>query len=287
VTDEDERRWSKRHGLGWMHDYGVLSEQSMELWHEAAGEGRPVLLIHEGICDSRMWESQWRSFPQFHRTVRCDLRGFGQTPLPAEPYSNARDVVELLDRLELGAAALVGVSLGGRVALEVALARPDLVERLVLVGPGLPGHAWSDTVRRYGEEEDAAVARGDLEAAVEANLRMWVDGPNRLADEVDPRVRSFVGMMQRRALELQAPVWEEVEEELLVPDVGSRYAEVRLPTLVLVGSEDVSDIHEIADRLASRIPGARKVVIAGTAHVPSIERPEEFDRLVLAFLGTS
>jgi 3-oxoadipate enol-lactonase len=259
----------------------------MELWHEVAGEGPPVLLIHEGICDSRMWESQWRTFPQVHRTVRCDLRGFGRTPLPAEPYSNARDVVELLDRLELGATALVGVSLGGRVALEVALARPDLVERLVLVGPGLPGHAWSESVRRYGEEEDAAVARGDLEAAVEANLRMWVDGPNRRPDEVDPRVRGFVGEMQRRALELQAPVWEVVQEELLVPDVGSRYVELRVPTLVLVGSEDVSDIDEIADRLTSGIPGARKVAIAGTAHVPSLERPEEFDRMVLAFLRAS
>jgi 3-oxoadipate enol-lactonase len=259
----------------------------MELWHEVAGQGSPVLLIHEGICDSRMWESQWQTFPQVHRTIRCDLRGFGQTPLPAEPYSNARDVVELLDRLELGAAAVVGVSLGGRVALEVALARPDLVERLVLVGPGLPGHAWSETVRRYGEEEDAAVARGDLEAAVEANLRMWVDGPNRRADEVDPRMRAFVGEMQRRALELQAPVWEVVQEELLVPDVGSRYVELRVPTLVLVGGEDVPDIHEIADRLATGIPGARRVIIAGTAHVPSLERPEEFDRLVLAFLRAS
>ncbi len=73
----------------------------------------------------------------------------------------------------------MGVSLGGRVALEIALARPDLVERLVLVGTGLPGYAWSDTVRRYSEEENAAIARGDLDAAVEANLRMWVDGPNR------------------------------------------------------------------------------------------------------------
>jgi 3-oxoadipate enol-lactonase len=116
---------------------------------------------------------------------------------------------------------------------------------------------------------------------------MWVDGPNRRPHEVDPRVRAFVGEMQRRALELQAPVWEVVEEELLVPEVGSRYAELRVPTLVLVGSEDVSDIHEIADRLASGIPGARKVVIAGTAHVPSLERPEEFDRLVLAFLRAS
>lgn len=270
-----------------IHDYRFVAEERMELWHEVAGEGPPVLLIHEGICDSRMWESQWRTFSEVHRTVRCDLRGFGQTPLPVEHYSNARDVVELLDRLELGPAAVVGVSLGGRVALEVALSRPDLLERLVLVGVGLPGHTWSDPVRRYGEEEDAAIARGNLEAAVEANLRMWVDGPNRRPDEVDPSVRSFVGEMQRRALELQAPLWEEVQEELLVPDVGSRFVELRVPTLVLVGSEDVSDIHEIADRLASGIPGARKVVIAGTAHVPSLERPEEFDRLVLAFLRAS
>jgi len=257
----------------------------VELWHEIAGEGAPVLLIHEGICDSRMWEPQWRTFPQAHRTVRCDLRGFGRTPLPAERYSNARDVAELLDRLELGAAALVGVSLGGRVALEVALARPELVDRLVLVGAGLPDHAWSDAVRRYGEEEEAALARSDLEAAVEANLRMWVDGPRRRPHEVDPAVRRLVAEMQRCAFELQLPVWDEAEEELLVPDVGSRYVELRVPTLVLVGGEDVSDMHTLAERLASGIPGARKEEIPGAAHVPSLERPEEFDRLVLTFLG--
>jgi 3-oxoadipate enol-lactonase len=257
----------------------------MDLWHEVAGEGPPVLLIHEGICDSRMWEPQWESFTRFHRTARCDLRGFGQTTLPSEPYSNARDVVELLDHLDFGAAALVGVSLGGRVALEVALARPDLVERLVVVGTALPGHAWSATVQRYGEEEDAAIARGDLDAAVEANLRMWVDGPSRRADDIDPALRQFVGEMQRRAFELQAPVWEEAEEELLVPDVGTRYMEVRVPTLVVVGSEDVSDIREMGRRLASGIPGARLATIEGTAHVPSLERPQEFTELVLSFLS--
>jgi pimeloyl-ACP methyl ester carboxylesterase len=257
----------------------------VQLWHEVAGDGPPVLLLHEGICDSRMWEQQWQTFPKTHRTVRCDLRGFGRTPLPAEPFSHARDVVELLDALQLGAAALLGVSLGGRVALEVALARPDLVSRLVLVAPGLPGHAWSDAVRRYGEEEDAALARGDLDAAVEANLRMWVDGPRRRPDEVDPAVRRAVGEMQRRAFELQLPVSEAAEEELLVPDPGSRLAEIGVPTVVIVGDEDVSDMHEISERLAAEIPGARKEEIAGAAHVPSLERPEEFDRLVLAFLA--
>ncbi len=256
----------------------------MELWHEIAGTGSPVLLIHAGICDSRMWEPQWQSFPPAHRTVRCDLRGFGRTPLPAEGYSHARDVARLLERLELGAVALVGVSLGGRVALEVALARPDLVDRLVLVAPGLPGHEWSDAVRRFGEAEEVALERGDLDAAVEANLRMWVDGPHRGSDVVDPSVRRAVGEMQRRAFELQLPVWEEAEEELLVPDAGSRYVEIRVPTLVLVGVEDVSDMHVIAERLASGILGARKEEIPGTAHVPSLERPEEFDRLVLPFL---
>jgi 3-oxoadipate enol-lactonase len=181
---------------------------------------------------------------------------------------------------------LVGASLGGRVALEVALARPDLVDRLVLVGVSLPDHAWSDPVRRFGAEEDAALARGDVESAVEANLRMWVDGPSRQPHAIDPAMRRLVGEMQRHAFELQLPVWEEAEEELLVPDLGSRYVELRVPTLVIVGGRDVSDMHAIAERLASGIPGARKVEISEAAHLPSLERPEAFDRLVLSFVGS-
>jgi 3-oxoadipate enol-lactonase len=259
----------------------------VSLWHQIAGEGPPVLLLHEGICDSRMWDPQWPVLTRGHRTVRCDLRGFGHTPPPAGSYSDARDVIELLDELGMGAATLVAASLGGRVALEVALARPDLVDRLVLVGAALPGHEWSDAVRRFGDEEDAALERGDLDAAVEANLRLWVDGPNRQADQVDPSVRSFVAEMQRRAFELQLPASEEAQEELLVPDAGSRLGELDMPTLVIVGAEDVSDIHAIADRLASAIPGARREEIAETAHVPSLERAEEFDRLLMPFLDAA
>jgi 3-oxoadipate enol-lactonase len=254
------------------------------LYAEVAGEGPAVALVHEGICDSRMWEPQWETFTRAHRVVRMDLRGFGRSPLDSGRFSNARDLIETLEAHGFERGALVGVSLGGRVALEVAVARPDLVSALVLVAPGLPGHDWSSEVKAAWDEEEAALEAGDLDEAVEVNLRTWVDGPRRRPGDVDPEVRRLVGQMQRRAFELQLPVGEGAEEELLVSDLAERLDEIRVPTLVIVGAEDTPDMHAIAGRLVQEIPGARRASIADTAHVPSLERPQEFDQLVLPFL---
>ncbi|HXZ56773.1 MAG TPA: alpha/beta fold hydrolase [Gaiellaceae bacterium] len=256
----------------------------MAIYTEVAGEGPALALVHEGICDSRMWDGQWESYARRFRVLRGDLRGFGRTPFEAGRYSNARDLIEALELHDFERVALLGVSLGGRVALEVALARPDLVRALVLVAPGLPGHDWSKEAVAGWAEEEAALEAGDLDAAVEVNLRMWVDGPRRSPDEVDAAVRARVGEMQRRALELQVSVGDRAEEVLLVPDLAERLGEVGVPTLVLVGDEDLPDMHAISDRLAREIPGARHATIAATAHVPSMERPVEFDELVLGFL---
>jgi pimeloyl-ACP methyl ester carboxylesterase len=135
----------------------------------------------------------------------------------------------------------------------------------------------------WGEEEAALVA-GDLAEAVEINLRTWVDGPRREPEDVDAAVRERVGEMQLRALELQVPVGDDAEEELLVPDLAARLGEVKVPTLILVGDEDVPDMQAITERLEREIPGSRRATIAKTAHVPSMERPQEFDELVLPFL---
>jgi 3-oxoadipate enol-lactonase len=256
-----------------------------ELYWEEAGKGPAVVLVHEGVCDSRMWDPQWETFPRSHRTVRYDMRGFGRSPLASGTFSNATDLIGLLEELALGPAALVGVSLGGRVALEVAVKRPDLVSALVLVGAGVPGHEWTaDTLAGWAEEE-AALERGDLDAAVEVNLRMWVDGPSRGPDEVAVGVRERVAEMQRRAFEIQLPVGDDASEELLVPDLSDRLGEIRAPTLVLVGELDRPDMLSLADRLAAGIPGARLATIGRAAHVPSLECPAEFDRLVLDFLA--
>ncbi len=256
----------------------------MELHSEVAGEGPAVVLLHEGICDSSMWDPQWETFTPAHRVLRLDFRGYGNSLLGPGPYSSARDVIELLDQHGFDRAALVGVSLGGRVALEVALAAPERVSALVLVGSGLPGHEWSDEMKATWELEEAALRAGDPDAAVEVTLRTWVDGPGRKPEDVDSEVRARVAAMQRRAIELQLPFEDSAEEELLVEDVADRLGEIQAPTLVLVGDEDVPDIKAIAERLARDIPNARYERIANTAHVPSMERPEEFDRLVLDFL---
>ncbi len=257
----------------------------MGLYAEVAGEGPEIVLLHEGICDSRMWDPQWEQWSRSYRLLRCDFRGYGRSSLDPGPYASARDVIELLDRHAFERAALVGVSLGGRVALEVALAVPERVRALVLVGSGLPGHDWSQELRATWEEEEAALRGGDLDRAVEVSLRTWVDGPRRRPEDVNGEVRARVAEMQRRALELQLPV-EEDEEELLVEDVAERLKEVKALTLVLTGEEDQPDILAIADRLAREIPGARRATISNTAHVPSMERSREFDELVLGFLET-
>ena len=257
----------------------------MALYHQLEGEGTPLVLVHAGICDSRMWDRQWSAFVPGHRLLRYDMRGFGRSPIAPQPFSHAADLAELLDAQAVAGAVVVGVSLGGRVALELAVARHDLVSKLVLSGAGLPDHEWSQAVQEYAAAEEAAVAAGDLDAASEINVRFWVDGVGRSPDAVDAGVRREVHEMQRRALELQIVAGDAAQEVLLVADVGSRLGEVASPALVVVGQHDVADMHQMADRISAALPNARRELIAGTAHLPSMERADEFDRLVLGFLS--
>lgn len=254
------------------------------LYAEVAGDGPPVALVHAGICDSRMWDPQWERFQAAHRVVRCDLRGFGRSPLGPGRFSHPADLIALLDELELGPVALVGASLGGGTALQVAVERPDLVSALVLVDSGVRGHAWSAEVERAWAAEEAAFERGDLDAAADVGLRLWVAGPHRSPEDVDPEVRAKVADMILRSYEL-ARDDPGAEEEALVTDVGDRLGEIEAPTLVLVGSLDHPEMHDLAARFERELPNARRATIDGAAHLPSMERPDEFTMLVLEFLA--
>ena len=237
-----------------------------------------VLFIHAGVADSRMWGPQLATFP---RAFALDLPGYGRTPVESEPIDALASVREALGDRER--AALVGTSGGALLALEFALDSPERVPALVLVSPGLDGHDWSQGVRAFASEMQAALERGDLDGAVEASLRMWLAGPRRSLDVIDPAIRDLAAEMQRNAFRLQKG--HQMEFVPLEPPASQRLSEVRAPTLVVTGDEDVEDIHQIADKLTAEIPGAEHATIADAAHLPNLERPDEFDRIVLSFLA--
>jgi pimeloyl-ACP methyl ester carboxylesterase len=261
---------------------GFAEVDGGRLFFEVAGGGTPVVLIHSGITDSRSWDPQLAAFAARHRVLRYDLRGMGRSDLGHGPYSNVDDLVKLMDTVGLERAALVGVSMGGALALDVAVEHPVRVSALVLVGAGISGRKWPDTFRAQVRDIDALFERGLIDQAVERELEIWLYGKGRTAADVDPTVREAVREMNRNIAE-RFPA--DARPQPIDPPASGRLADVRVPTLVIVGDLDVDHVHERARELQNGIAGARSAVMHGVAHVPNMEHPEEFNRLVLDFLG--
>jgi 3-oxoadipate enol-lactonase len=255
----------------------------VSVWYDIHGEGPAVVLIHAGIADSRMWGPQLEPFAKSHTVVRLDLPGFGQSPIESSVVSFRGAVAKALDAAGVERGALVGTSFGGRTALEFAVDFPQRVSALVLVGSSVDDHEWSAEVEASFVEEEAALERGDLEAAVKANLELWLAGPHRQLDEIDPAMRELAADMQLQVFHQQEG-HDDARADRLDPPASQRLATLTVPTLIVTGDKDVDDIHQIAERLARDIAGAERATIADAAHLPNLERPEEFDRIVLDFL---
>jgi 3-oxoadipate enol-lactonase len=248
----------------------------------AAGLGPSLLLVHAGIADRRMWDDQVGAFAAAGWTViRPDLPGFGETPPPARPVALWAALRDLLDHLGVDQAAVVGASLGGRAAVDLALGGPDRVRALVLVGSGLAGHPFQEpALFELWDQSEGAIARGDHLEAARVEFDTWVVGMDRDPSAVTPEVRRRV-----EAMLLAAYAHGEVDLEEPDPPAAARLGEVAAPALVVVGEHDRPDVHAMADALAGGIPRAERVVLGGTGHLPNMERPREFNRLVLEFLA--
>src|SRR5215210_871503 len=252
------------------------------IYYEVAGEGEPLVLVHAGIADSRMWDDQLAAFAGGYRVLRYDMRGFGRTEMVEGPFSHHEDLRGLLDFLGVGRAHLVGCSMGGGAVLDFALEYPERAGNLVLVGSAVGGFRPDFGPPRQWDELVAADEAGDLERVSELEVEIWVVGPERSPDDVDPSVRDLVQEMNLIALQNEAAeLGEEWEPE---PPAADRLPDVQAPTLLIVGDEDQPRVFAAADLLEKELPNSRKVVMHGTAHLPNMERPGEFNRIVLDFL---
>lgn len=250
----------------------------MTLTHDVAGDGSAVVLVHSTACDRRMWDPQIPALGDAgHLVVRCDLRGYGETPVPDRPYDNARDVLDLLDLLAIEKAALVGASGGGRVALELAARWPHRVSALALLCSALAGHEPSDELRAFGDREDALLEAGDIDGATDLNVTTWL-GPY-----ADDATRAKVREMQRHAFEVQLAAADEYPPIRVAADP----ARITAPSLVVAGAHDLSDFRTIATHLASTIPEARHMELEWAGHLPSLERPDVVNALLVDFFGSA
>jgi len=250
----------------------------------------PVVLVHAGVADRRMWDPQWAGLTGSRDAVRLDLRGFGGSDRPpAGALDPVTDVLDTLEHLGVTECHLVASSFGAGVAVEVALTRPDLVRSLLLAPPG--GSLFTERTpafAAFAAAENEAMARGDLDAAVEANLDAWVVGDGRDRGDVDEVVTASVREMQRRAFEIDT-AWDDLgldlDEVELEPPATERYAQLHPPVLMVVGGHDLDIVHLAADRLESGAAQVRRVDRPDTAHLPSMEEPAYFLRLLLDWVA--
>ena len=261
---------------------GFAPVNGAQLYYEMAGEGTPLILLHAGVADSRMWDEQFDAFAQNYRVIRFDYRGFGQSAMPAGEFCNYADVAGLLDYLNAPQAIVVGISFGGLIAIDFALAYPERVLQLVLAAPSVSGSKPSERIKGFWQAEDDAFERGDLDEAVEVNLRAWVDGIYRQPDEVNQAVREKVGVMQREIFGVDVP--DDIDEIDLDPPAYGRISTLNSNTFILIGKLDLPEKVEQANWLHQQLPNAQLMEIPNVAHMINMEAPQQFNKHVLRFL---
>jgi pimeloyl-ACP methyl ester carboxylesterase len=248
------------------------------LWYEREGEGFPVVLAHPRLWDSRIWDGQFAPFAARHDTVRYDLRGYGRSDEPVRPYSDVGDLLDLLDALGIGRCAVVGCGTGARLAVDFALAAPGRADAIVPVAPTLSGYEWPDSgLDVLVEAVDRAIRAGDPARAMEMELAVWAP-----LSSGDPRVS---GPVREIAMENAQVLCLDDSLVQLPPPAVQRLGDVEAATLVVVGDEDLSETHAIADLLIESIPGAQKRVIADADQLVNVRRAERFNQVVLDFLA--
>lgn len=256
---------------------GIAEVNGTRLYYERGGQGPAVILLHGGNLDARMWDDQMPVLVKSFTVIRYDIRPYGRSAGTEKGFSSVEDLRALMDHLNVKTASLVGLSLGGRIAIDFALTYPDRVDRLVLMGPGLTGYAFNPNDETM-KPILAKAREGDAAGAMD----LWLQHPMMAPAMSRPKVAARIREIAKDNLQ----VWRRlpVGEQVPTPPAIKRLGDVTAPTLIIVGQRDVPDIQAIAKLLQRDVKGARTEMIPGAAHMPNMEDPERVNRLLLSFL---
>jgi 3-oxoadipate enol-lactonase len=266
-----------------------LDVNGATLYYEAAGHiSLPaLLLVHAGIANLRMWDAQLPTLAREHYVIRLDSRGFGQTSTADVEYSNRADLLAILDHLGIAKATVIGCSRGGGIAIDFALDHPDRVSGLVTIGSGPSGFPEVELTERENElfaEMDETWENEDWALLARQEVRLWSIGPTRSEADLDP---AFVGTAFALNADKPNHAHERATAIPLDPPAYSRLAEITVPTLVMVGDHDLSVAITQYEYLLGAIAGASGHLFQDAAHLPSVEKPEEFTNVLTAWLDAS
>ena len=260
-------------------------------FYEITGQGHPLVLAHAGVADQRMWDEQISIFAQHYQVIRYDLRGYGKTPMITGTFSHQNDLYSLLQFLDIQSAYLLGCSLGGMTIIDFTLEHPTMVNALIPVSCAPGGYQPSANdmsdlgpVLKLQQEHEAAIKRGDINRAAELEANYWLTGPHRSIDQIDATILTRMNEMNKIALKNKvAGLGKELPLE---PPAINRLSIIHVPTLTIIGDLDDPFVLKGNNLLTTGILDAKKVVIADTAHFPNMERPDEFNHVVLDFLAS-
>jgi pimeloyl-ACP methyl ester carboxylesterase len=265
---------------------GYADIKEARIYYEMAGKGQYLVLMHAGCTDRRMWDGQFSVFAQDYRVLRYDMRGYGNSTLTPDPFSNRDDLYHLLEFLGIQRSHFIACSMGSLAVADFALEHPEKVKSLVLVSPALSGYPYQGQPPQAVLDLITARKTGDVQRAAELQSRIWADGFKRSSDQVNTQVHELVRQMSLDALNNQIDAIREtgfLMEEPLQPPAMDRLEQITVPALAVAGNLDDDTVMAIADLLATRV-GARKAIIHGTAHLPNMEKPDEFNQIILEFL---
>ena len=253
--------------------------EGSKLYYEECGTGaEAVVLIHDGIAHSAVWDNVWPDFCKHFHTIRYDRRGYGRTPAASTWYTETEDLAALLRQRKISRAVLVGSSHGGELSIDFTLQYPGVVQQLVLVGAVVSGFPYSDHFLNRGMNNSQPFEKND----VATGLANWAKDKYLLAPGHEAAQKRLLALLTANPQDMTHTDYARPT----APAIG-RLHDIHLPTLILVGDADIPDVHAHAGAIEAGIPGSKRVVISDAGHLMYLEKPAEFSGQVINFIESN